>query len=115
MARRRYPLRVSCGYKGCRENGHYEAENRAHYTELLEKYGNGKWRCVRHIKPEEVLSPTNLRRQHEIVSEHSYYEGKSIGLYWNRFDMVSGPGFKAYANDFPEGTKIIVTAEIVLP
>jgi hypothetical protein len=115
MARRRYTLTVRCGYEGCCEYGHYEPENRDHYIDLEKRYGQRRWRCVRHAKPEEVLSPTNLRRQHEIVSEHSYYEGKSIGLYWNHFGMVSGPGFKAYAKDFPEGTKIIVTAEIVLP
>jgi hypothetical protein len=28
---------------------------------------------------------------------------------------MSGPGFKAFASDFPEGTVVRVTAEVVLP
>lgn len=43
------------------------------------------------------------------------------GLYWTAegerpgSGFTYGPGFKAFGRDFPEGTKLIVTAEVVLP
>ena len=38
------------------------------------------------------------------------------GLFWDkRQGFTYGPGFKAYASDFPPGTKLIVTARIELP
>lgn len=47
---------------------------------------------------------------------------KLLGLYWGpenaesgRAGVVSGPGFRAYANDFPPGTRLIVTARVDLP
>ncbi|AYD83936.1 hypothetical protein SEA_GETALONG_76 [Gordonia phage Getalong] len=37
------------------------------------------------------------------------------GKFWARHGFVTGPGFKAWADDFPAGTTLIVTAEVVLP
>jgi hypothetical protein len=62
---------------------------------------------------DEVL--TNERRKiiREMASE-AKVEG-SPKLYWGNFGMAHGPGFKAFADDFPAGTVIRVTAEIILP
>ena len=41
------------------------------------------------------------------------------GLFWLGGGLSSGftfgPGFKAFANDFPEGTKIVITATLEVP
>lgn len=109
-------LHFKCGYKGCSEVGHFESDNRAETIRLQKKYGNGKYRCFRHSKPDEVLSEDNLHR------ETTYVVGKSAKYpHHNKlyFDggrgVVTGPGFKAYASDFPAGTKVIVSVDVILP
>lgn len=42
------------------------------------------------------------------------------GLFWSgsgalTSGFIHGPGFKAFADDFPEGTRLRVTVEVVLP
>jgi hypothetical protein len=76
----------------------------------LKNYSNGRWFCVRHSKPNEVLSLENRETCAELISEERPY-----GRYFGNFGFVHGPGFKAFAKDFPAGTKIIVTARLVLP
>jgi len=114
MARTYGIFRASCGHEGCTEFARYEADNRRHYIDLSDRYGNGKWRCVRHSQPNEVLSANNLR----IVNELRVLESRGT-LYWGKDTPFSGfshgPGFKAFAEDFPEGTVLRITAEIVSP
>ncbi|MXN51852.1 hypothetical protein GR158_12040 [Shinella sp. AETb1-6] len=112
MARSYGMFRAKCGHEGCTEFARYEAGTRKHYLDLSLRYGNGKWRCVRHSQPDEVLSSTNTKLVNElrvIVDDgHSYWgkERASSGF-------KHGPGFKAFAEDFPEGTVLRITAEIV--
>lgn len=102
---------VKCGFGECKEWGHYETSNRKEYEKLSKKYGGGKYRCVRHTDTHEVLGLNNLK-----VSETLISEKKESGLYWNGFSgFAHGNGYKAYSNDFPEGTKLVVVAEIILP
>src|SRR5665213_3189892 len=103
MARRQHNLMVRCGHEACKEYGHYTADNNAEYTDLSRRYGNGKWRCVRHSLPETVLSATNNVRTGDMVAKSVLYEGKSMGLFWDGSSgFTSGPGFRAFADDFPE-------------
>ncbi|MFK5282653.1 hypothetical protein ACI3PL_24120, partial [Lacticaseibacillus paracasei] len=38
------------------------------------------------------------------------------GMYWDSgSEFAHGPGFKAWAADFPEGTRLIVTVRIETP
>lgn len=114
--RRQYLSRFQCGHDGCGEAQTYESTTRADQADQYRRYGNGKWRCVRHIRPDEVLSLTNRTRTDETVSERRFSDsGRDIGLYFGHFGSVSGPGFKAFARDFPEGTILRVTAEIIPP
>lgn len=71
---------------------------------------NPTWTCIRHTNPEEILSIDNDSRSVTFVS-------KKIGdrNYWNNLGALHGPGFKAWPNDFPEGTKITISAFIELP
>lgn len=107
-------VRVKCGHEGCDEFARYEAFSRKEAIEIDRKYGQGRYRCVRHSQPEVVLSPTNFIR----VDELSVF-AEPHGKYWGHdkasSGFVYGPGFKAFAADFPEGTIIRITAEIVLP
>jgi len=120
MAKREYIVRVKCGYEGCKENSFYTADTRAYENELYRKYGNGLWRCCRHTRPEIVLSAEKPKRVTEMVltekfSDAKYGPVRSIGLYWDGSGFKHGPGFQAYAGDFPKGTILRVTAEVILP
>lgn len=120
---RRYHSRFECGHEGCREVGNYESHTRAEQTDLHKRHGNKQWRCVRHSQPDEVLGTKNPVVVAELVSgEIISKSGGSLGLYWKRSSVsdhgrgfVFGEGFKAFAKDFPEGTVLRVTAEIILP
>lgn len=107
-------FRATCGHAGCTEFARYEADNRKHYIDLSNRYGNGQWLCVRHSRPNEVLSQTDTK----VVNEMKVIESRGA-LYWGKETASSGfahgPGFKAFAGDFPEGTVLRITAEIITP
>lgn len=114
MARAYGMFRAKCGHEGCAEVARYEADRRADYIDLERRYGNGKWRCVRHTRPDEVLSANNPIIVHEMKTMPAHST-----LFWG-IDAPSngfahGPGFKAFAEDFPEGTVLRITAEVIVP
>lgn len=106
----RYQVRVQCGHPGCAEYSFYAADTRKEQSAIFDRLGNGKFRCVRHARPDEVLSAANPKRVTDMASRQEPY-----GRYWGNSDFVYGLGFKAFAGDFPAGTIIRVTAEIILP
>lgn len=109
-------VRVYCGHEGCHETTFYSYDNKKEADRIYQKYGNGKWRCTRHSNPEEVLSLTNLKVQKILVAKHSEKYPELKTLFWNHGSgFTYGDDYKAYADDFPEGTKLIITAEIILP
>ena len=110
MSRREYTIRLVCAYEGCRESTYTTASTRREEAETRATYRKNPYRCYRHSRPDEVLSVDNPVRHTIVVSE-----GKPYGNFWDRQGLVSGPGFKAICNDFPPGTKLIVTARIELP
>ena len=107
-------VRFKCGHEGCTEIVRYDADNLRHAADLANRYGNGKWRCVRHSQPDEVLS-----NQVRVISSEMKVIKEDHGLYWGKDTSFSsfahGPGFKAFAEDFPPGTVLRVTAEIIIP
>ena len=112
MARREWPLRFVCSEEGCTESANYRYSTRRDLMESFElkHYSNGRWRCIRHARPNEVLSANNPETQAELTVEQ-----KDYGRFFGNVGFVSGPGFKAFAEDFPAGAKIVVTATLVLP
>lgn len=113
---REHLSRFECGHPGCTEFQTYTSRTRAEQTDLYRRYGNKQWRCVRHTRPDEVLTPDNPRRETAIVLEEKFTDrGASIGLYWGNSGFIYGPGFKAFGKDFPAGTILRVTAEIIAP
>lgn len=112
MARRDWPLLFTCGHAGCNERATYRYSTRRDMMESFEQkhFSNGRWRCIRHSNPEQVLSAVNTTTRHEITLEE-----RPHGKFFGNFGFVSGPGFKIFANDFPPGTKLIVLTQVVLP
>lgn len=110
MARREYFTRFQCSHEGCAEFAHWRSDTRADQERIHADYGNGKYKCTRHSQPDMVLSPQNTRREYEVTSRQEPH-----GRYFGMWGFMSGPGFKVFANDFPTGTILRVTAEVVVP
>lgn len=119
MSGRRATHRATCAEVGCNESAFWtydsQADRRAHLRSLVES----PWRCTRHSRPAEVLAPDRAERQHVLVAsrldhlpDHLFWitEGEKSGS-----GFTFGPGFKAFAKDFPPGTRLVVTARIELP
>ena len=98
-----------CGHEGCGEWSFHQYANQRERCEGERQHGGGKWRCVRHTKPEEVMSVENNRMETVLtVVEFDY------GKFWNGSrGFVYGDGYKAYAKDFPAGTRLKVTVEFL--
>ena len=113
MAKRDWPLRFRCAHEGCSEHVtfRYDTQRDLRSSFELKNYGAGNgWRCVRHSTPNEVLSADNLEQRFEVINRQEEY-----GRFFGHQGFVHGPGFKAFAKDFPPGTKLIITARIELP
>lgn len=101
-ARRGGTYAVKCGRDGCTERGWYEYE-RATEQRVTE------WWCFRHRKPEEVLSADNGERSITLTVVQ-----KNGRRYWDgNHGLVYGPGFRAIAADFEEGTQLVVSARLL--
>lgn len=130
-------------HPGCGERSNFEFDTLKERSEYEKKFL--PWACTRHIKPVEVLSADSQARQMVLVASKvrsGYYERNLAdyraavargsdwarepkefldGLFWipeggtTGSGFTHGPGYKAFADDFPEGTRLIVTAWIELP
>lgn len=97
--------RVRCAEPECREIGFFEYERASDKPP-------GDWRCSRHVRPDDVLSaasPVRSRVLTVVELDH--------GLFWHDGSRVGsgfeyGPGFRAWARDFPPGTTLTITAVI---
>ena len=109
--RRRHAPRYRCEHPGCTEWALFEVATRREALELDRRYA-GKWRCLRHTRMEEWLTADNRIREVTLTVEQLPY-----GRFWRELHngYASGPGFNAYAEEFPPGTQIIVTARLLLP
>ncbi|TKG67046.1 hypothetical protein [Prauserella endophytica] len=113
---REYTISLACAEPGCRERSLTIANTRAEEREIRQRYARSPYKCTRHLKPDEVLSAENLSRTTVLVAGKSERWPDMPELFWNGTrGFRHGPGFKAYANDFPPGTRLVVTARIELP
>lgn len=69
------------------------------------------WYCVRCAKPDRVLTPDRLRV--EWTSEPSRAE--AYGKFWGSSGVFIDEGYYAAAKDFPVGSVVKVTCEVILP
>lgn len=107
----KHTVGVRCHYPGCDKTAFYEYDNKQ--DKIAGFKNHASWMCARHTNPDQVMSPTSTERETSIVSH--VCNGTGGKKFWNHFGVLYGPGFKAYADDFPEGTMITVTAKIELP
>jgi hypothetical protein len=122
MPRREYTGRFPCGEPGCREVAFFVYDLKRDYTDAQRRYSETPWRCIRHSRPDEVLSVGNRVRETVLTASKLIRGGRPLsGLFWlaagstSGSGFTSGPGFKAFASDFPEGTQIRIRVEVVLP
>lgn len=116
MGKRQYTLNVKCNHEGCNEWGHYSYDTRKEYNEGYQR-NHKKYKCIRHIAPNEVLNKTDNTKIETILTASKSKKYPDLnGLFWNDGSGFNyGSGYQAHANDFPEGTILKITAEIILP
>jgi hypothetical protein len=118
-ARRGYTVRCVCSFPGCKETSfyHYDTQREVREGTAAKQQRAGTWLCVRHTSPDEVLSESNLMTSRVLESvelEHGKFwrqEGHERAV----SGFVFGNGYKAYAKDFPAGTRLTITAQLELP
>lgn len=112
MKRRGYSRNVYCTEPGCKEFGHYTYDTRKDYDEAVKR--NRPYTCLRHSH--RMLSPTNLKA--EWVSEPSAPSAKFPeleGRWFGSWAAINAENMRAEAKDFPDGTRIKITMEVILP
>lgn len=120
MARRQYRSRFECAEPGCSEYESYTHDFRRDEISMRDLRRQFPFRCVKHREPGRYMKPGNEATRHVLVATASveplpgrkphltwHPEGKSSGS-----SIASGDGYYADANEFPEGTRLVVTAQI---
>lgn len=116
--KRTYTRQLKCSTEGCGECGHWTFDTQ---KEMASHYDRVKtYACLRHRTPEEVLGLNNLHTETTIKCKQLGY-----GRFWQVPQQEGtdkcisgfqhGNGYMAYAEDFPEGTIIKITTEVILP
>lgn len=107
------PVTIRCAHPDCREHAYYEVRTKAEDLELRRK----PWLCVRHSRPDAVLSNESPAKRQVLVSYEEPY-----GRFWRPegsekggSGFAHGPGFKAFADDFPAGTRLVVESRLEFP
>lgn len=110
---RRLPSYTSfpCAEPGCTEHGRYEYTSRKDYDRIYKTYGIN-WRCHRHTNKSSWLTPEHLSNEVTLTVDERPY-----GRFWTGIEngYAHGTGFNAYADEFPPGTKLIVSVRVELP
>jgi hypothetical protein len=118
MARREYRTTFHCAEPGCREAQWLVHDLRRDQQAACDWQREHPFRCSRHRKPEQNLRPGNGRTTYVLVASRLH---DLPSLFWVPEDGTTGsgysygPGFTAHADDFPEGTRLVVTTEIQSP
>ena len=120
MARRQSILTLRCAHEGCAEEARYSfASQREHRDSWEYKTYVVKgipYHCVKHGPDKIILSLDTLKS--EWVSPPTRPLEAHPHLDWRGFGsrgVIIGDGFYAAGKEFPVGTRLKVTAEIILP
>jgi len=107
---------VKCHEEGCSEWARFTYDSQ---KECVRDFPmREKWKCVRHTSPETVLGISNLCVETVMTAQMIKDSGgiNDLGIFWDgKNGFVFGNGYKAYAADFPVGTKLRITATVELP
>jgi hypothetical protein len=111
MRRRGGTARFKCAQEGCSEWSFFEYRTQAEASRLYATY-SGTWKCIRHTRPQEWLTPENPSREITLTVEQ-----REHGRYWSGINngYAHGPGFQAYSDEFPPGTTLRISARLSLP
>jgi hypothetical protein len=122
MPRGDYRQTIRCADQPCPEKITYHHLTRADEAASVRDQQARPWRCSRHSKPAEVLGP-----EQQAITTVMTVTPRPNAARWDspliwaapgrhfRSDKVSGPGFMAFAGDWPEGTRLEITARILPP
>lgn len=106
-----------CKVSGCKEDTFYEYATQAEYAE--KKRLADAYLCLKHDKPSEWLRPEQPRIEAVVIATR--LPGLPNDLFWvpeggtTGSGFTHGPGFRAFADDVPEGTRLRVVATLELP
>jgi hypothetical protein len=122
MPRGDYRQTIRCAGAGCKETITYHHQTRRDEAASVKSQQAIPWKCSRHLWPDKVLG-TVRGTITTVMTVHRRPDARSweTPLIWAapgwpfRSDSISGPGFQAFAGDFPEGTRLEVTARILPP
>ena len=123
MPRRQYKTTFTCAEPGCREAETYTHDTRRDEESMRDLRRQIPFRCVRHKNPERYMKPGNetVRRVLVATARTEPLPGHKPHLSWvpengeSGSSIASGPGFYADANEFPEGTRLVVTVQAEIP
>lgn len=119
MARREYTMRLTCAAKPCPESQTYVYDTMRDREESHQFYRRNPWHCAKHSTPEKVLTPERLTIRTALTVGPPGDRFRKTA--WLKEDgsreaaFVYGAGFKAFAEDFPEGTRLTITVTAELP
>jgi len=108
MARREHSTVTPCAEPGCPERTHGLFGTLRDRDAHMRRQNEHPWRCTRHRRPEEVLSPAGPGRVSILLVDddrgrHSFR--RPDGTWWP-LPYVDGPGYLVFAADFPIGTAV---------
>jgi len=125
VSRREYRSTFTCAEPGCREIQCLVHDLRADQAAAYKRQQERPFKCSRHEHPERNLKPGNETTAYTVVASRVRSRFRDSewapGLYWlpegatTGSGYTFGPGFNAHADDFPEGTRLTVTAQVEMP
>lgn len=110
--------RVKCQEPTCSEWANYTYDTRAEAREADLRRVKYPWKCGEHSDPARNLSMERLEVSKTFTNKNVMFRetDQVLGMFFDgHFGLMTGNGFRAKANDFPEGAKLIITARIELP
>jgi len=122
MPRGDYRQTILCAERPCPEKIVYHHETRRDEAASVRDQQARPWKCVRHSRPGEVLGPERVEITSVMTAvprpNASRWESPLMWAapFWLLLSgKVDGPGFMAFASDWPEGTRLEITARILPP
>ena len=109
--RRKWPLSVPCTHAGCTHVARYEYDTRRDLETSWELKNRATSKCSRHSDLSRVLTMENLRT--EWTSEPNRQE--TYGRFMGNNGVLIGHGYYMEAKEFPVGTRLRITCEVLLP
>lgn len=108
MSQTRY---ATCTHPGCTETAFWMFDNQREAHEHLAT--RMKWKCIRHANVGATLNQETPTKEWSSTSKIG--EGCGGHKFWDGMGFIFGPGFQAFCDDFPEGTKLTVRATVEFP